>query len=162
MLKIATILLFCLSSMIITAQKIWKGDLKTENLQAFFEGKFDEVDGSILITKYNQENLDLLKALKKSKGSIRIFNNEKLRSLDGLELLKHVGGIFYIYDNPNLYNFCALNDNLINNGIKGIEISKGIFEKWDVDNNEYDPSLMNLQNDRCSFSDPLKNWCFSC
>ncbi|WP_179376114.1 hypothetical protein [Winogradskyella wichelsiae] len=142
-------------------QKIWIGNLTTKNLEEFASGMYTEIDGSIMIENYDGLNLILLKTLQKCAGNIEIGNNENLESLKGLENLQIVGGRFSILNNPELYNYCTLQKILINKGIKGVEISKDIIEKWEIEDNGYNPSLMNLQNKNCSIP-KLPDFCFSC
>ncbi|MBJ2175854.1 hypothetical protein JBL43_16490 [Aureibaculum sp. A20] len=143
------------------AQKIWVGDLITENLEEFHSGKYTEVEGAITIDNYEENNLEVLKNLEKCTGDVNISNNEKLISLQGLENLQFVGGKFSIIKNPDLYNYCALQKTLVKEGIRGEEISKDIYDKWNTEDNGFNPSLMNLQNENCSTPN-LKDLCFSC
>ncbi|WBU89726.1 hypothetical protein [Cellulophaga omnivescoria] len=143
------------------AQKIWKGDLAIENLEDFTSGEYTEVDGNIIIEEYQGTDLTVLTKLEKCSGNIVISDNEKLESLKGLENLKAVGGSFSLINNPELYSYCALQKELITTGIKGIEITKGIIEKIETQDNGYNPSIMSLQNNKCS-AVKFRDFCFSC
>ncbi|MCL5246915.1 hypothetical protein M4I21_13920 [Cellulophaga sp. 20_2_10] len=143
------------------AQKIWKGDLLTEHLQDFASGAYTEVEGAITIEEYEGVDLTVLKTLEKCSGNIIISDNKKLESLKGLENLKEVGGSFSILENAELYSYCALQKELISAGIKGVEITKGIIEKIETLDNGYNPSIMSLQNKKCSAL-KFKELCFSC
>jgi len=143
------------------AQKAWIGDLLTENLQEFASGQYTEVQGSITIENYNGVDLKVLTTLQKCTGNIDIFENTKLESLQGLENLQAVGGRFSIIENSELYSYCALKKSLVTDGIQGVEISKGIIEKWEIEKNGYNPSLMNLQYKDCLMQ-KFSDFCFSC
>ncbi|MGJ8734249.1 MAG: hypothetical protein ACSHW4_13920 [Cellulophaga sp.] len=143
------------------AQKKWQGDLLTENLQDFASGAYTEVEGTITIEEYEGVDLTVLETLEKCSGNVSISDNKKLESLKGLENLKEVGGSFLITNNPELYSYCALQKELISTGIKGVEISKGIIEKMETQDNGYNPSIMSLQNRKCS-AVKFEDFCFSC
>jgi len=66
-----------------------------------------------------------------------------------------------IKKNPELYRFCSLKKQLLEKGIKGEEISKGIIEKVDIERNGYNPSFINLQNKDC-YSYKISDFCLSC
>ena len=143
------------------AQKAWSGDLTIENLQEFASGEYTEVQGSIVLKNYSEVDLTILEKLQKCTGNIDILENTKLESLKGLENLLEVGGRFSILENPELYSYCALSKTLVIDGIQGVEISKGIIERWEIQDNGFNPSLMSLQNKSCS-SQKFTDWCFSC
>lgn len=143
------------------AQKIWQGDLAIENLEDFTSGEYTEVDGNIIIEEYEGTDLTVFTKLIKCSGNIVISDNEKLESLKGLENLKEVGGCLSLTNNTELYSYCALQKELITTGIKGVEIAKGIIEKIDTQDNGYNPSIMSLQNNKCS-AVKFRDFCFSC
>ncbi len=156
-------LITMISVTVVKAQepRIWKGDLNTKDLKAFSVGKYTSVAGTITIENYKGNDLKVLKRLQKCTGSIRILGNKKLTSLNGLEYLEFVGGKFSILDNPELYSYCALQKKLIYQGIQGVEISEGIIEKLETEDNGYNPSIMSLRNKNCK-GYKMPDFCFSC
>ncbi|MGG6230495.1 hypothetical protein [Tenacibaculum sp. SDUM215027] len=143
------------------AQKTWTGNLLTKNLKDFASGNYTEVQGTITIEGFKGVDLTVLEELQKCSGNITISKNQKLESLKGLGNLLEVGGKIVIKKNPELYRFCSLKKQLLEEGIKGEEISKGIIEKVDIERNGYNPSFMNLQNKDC-YSHKISDFCFSC
>jgi hypothetical protein len=143
------------------AQKAWTGNLLTKNLKDFASGNYTEVQGTITIEDYEGVDLTVLEGLQKCSGNITISKNQKLESLKGLENLLEIGGKIVIKKNPELYRFCSLKKQLLEEGIKGEEISKDIIEKVDIERNGYNPSFMNLQNKDC-YSHKIPDFCFSC
>ncbi len=165
-MKIAKLLLSIIMTLVCAntsaqEQKVWSGNLSTEKLEEFSIGKYTEVQGNITIRDYQKEDLNLLLTLQKCTENIIIRDNKKLESLKGLENLLVVGGKIVIKKNPELYRFCSLQKKLLDEGIKGEEISKGIIEKVDIERNGYNPSYMNLQNKDC-YSYKIEDFCFSC
>lgn len=132
--------------------KVWEGNLSTKDFNTFYTGDYIEVNGNIIIDNFDGENLNIFKKLQKCTGNIFIRNNKNLESFKGFESLQFVEGRFSITENPELYNYCALQKKLLTQGIKGVEISKGIFDKWETYDNGYNPSLMNLQNENCKIT----------
>lgn len=154
-------LVFVLMSANAQEKKIWSGDLLTEHLDDFFAGKYTEVQGEITIENFSKKDVSVLQTLQKCTGNIVIEKNKNLESLKGLENLRVVGGKIVIKKNPELYRFCSLQKQLLDEGIKGEEISKGIIEKIDIERNGYNPSLMNLQHKDC-YTHKMEDFCFSC
>lgn len=142
-------------------QKIWSGDLSTEKLEEFSAGKYTEVQGNITIREYQKEDLNVLQTLQKCTGDVTIRGNKKLESLKGLENLLVVGGKIVIKKNPELYRYCSLQKQLLDEGIKGEKISKGVIEKIDIERNGYNPSITNLLHKDC-YSHKIPDFCFSC
>lgn len=163
-MKVYKVIVVTISLMIsynVKAQKIWEGDLLTKDLIEFNTGKYTEVNGSITVKNYTKKDLSLLKKLEKCTGSIYILDNKALENLNGLENLKIVGGKFSIIKNPELYGYCALQKTLLNQGINGVKLNKRVIEKFETEDNGYDPSLTSLQNKKCT-GFKFEEFCFSC
>ncbi|TKD65908.1 hypothetical protein [Flavobacterium sp. ASW18X] len=150
-----------LNSVKTQAQKVWTGNLLTQDLKDFAAGHYTEVKGTITIQDFDGVDLRPLEGLQRCSGNIVISKNQKLESLKGLGNLQEVGGKIVIEKNPELYKFCSLTKQLLEHGIKGEEISKGIMDKIDINRNGYNPELINLLNKDCSY-ERFRDFCFSC
>ncbi len=138
-----------------SAQKIWDGDLQAQQLELFYSDNYTEITGNLNIKNTNLKKLEQLHNLTKVGGNILIFNNDSLTSLEGLEELLTVGGKISIRENKHLNNYCALSKDLILSGITGEEVNKNIFDKFDTQDNEYDPDRNDIIEGECEYYSPL-------
>lgn len=127
-------------------EKIWNGNLSEDKLDEFLKGSYTVVKGDISIENTKLTDLKSLANLKRCEGTFYILNNDKLHRLRGLQNLDFIKGKLSIINNKDLSHYCSLNKTLINQGIVGIEIRKGIYEKVETEGNYYNPSIMDLQN----------------
>ncbi len=137
------------------AQKTWEGDLQTKQFEQFKAENYSTIRGNLEIKNSNLTNLEQLYNLIEVQGNLNVFNNDSLTSLDGLQNLILVGGKISIRENKHLNNYCALSKELLLNGITGEEVNKNIFDRFDTQDNEYDPDRMDLIDGDCEYYSPL-------
>lgn len=85
-------------------------------------------------------NIDGLKNVERI-GHIVIYNNDTLTNLNGLSNTSFIANEINIKQNDSLIDFCARQPFLSNNNYTGI---------FDVELNEYNPSLEQIINGECS------------
>ncbi len=74
-------------------------------------------------------------------GDFRIFSNNSLKSLKGLDKLLKVKDAINIRNNSYLNDYCAM-VNLFQNGIYGSPVS--------IENNAFNPTVTQLKDGNCS------------
>ncbi len=160
---------------------VWDGDLKTQQLQKFFEGNYKIVNGNITIYGSEYTNLNLLSNLVEVKGDLNIGyanyktdfyeGNDKLENLNGLEKLTTIEGKLSITRNNALKDIRALSNlttviaiNISYNesleSLKGLEMIITINEGLQIYKNRKIQNLKGLDNvsyvgDYASFNENL-------
>lgn len=95
--------------------------------------------GNIQLVNDHVQNIEAFGNLTVVDDEFRILGTSNIESLSGLENLSSVH-LLSIHDHPNLTDYCALTNLVNNNGVVNFSVS----------NNEYNPTLLQLENGNCN------------
>jgi hypothetical protein len=134
------------------AQNLWKGDLHTEQLTEFHQKGFSEVDGNVLVCGTYLKDLHLLENVTIVHGNCTITKNDSLDCIRGLEKLMFIEGTLSFIENKCLNDYCALSEHLLKKGIQGVKIRRKIYDRFNAEDNEYNPIISDLLRGECAHS----------
>lgn len=123
----------------ITGALILERNVNLHNVTAF--ENLNNTENYISISNSSLENINFLSNLRLiNDGGASINNNENLLHVDGLSSLEVVNGHLGFGRNPQLANFCGI-ENILQNGFNG-----ELF----INDNAYNPTNQDFQQGNCS------------
>ena len=129
---------------------IYNGDILLQNdeeIQFFIDLGYDTIDGSLSITEDDRVDkeiisLENLSQIKQVTQSFSITHTH-ISSLMGFEGLENLGGIFLIYNNQNLVDYCAISSLFENGYAPGPN-------RYRVEENGFNPTENELSSGTCN------------